>query len=165
LELIYPSGESQTACSNELVNRLDLELQESGEFVILLRDNLNSFTGDYNLTLERILPQPSDSVEITYGQSIVGELTEIGAKDLYTFLGSADTRVRLQGTTSRDIRPCLELVAPDNSRETACSNDFSNELDVTLSQTGTYVVLFRSNVSGFTGNYTLSLQCISGPCG
>jgi hypothetical protein len=60
------------------------------------------------------------------------------------------------------LRPCLELIAPDNVRTVACSNAFAQRIDLTLDQTGTYTVLISA--FSFSGAYALALQCLGGPC-
>ncbi|MDX1521000.1 MAG: hypothetical protein R3264_05200 [Anaerolineae bacterium] len=54
-------------------------------------------------------------------------------------------------------------MAPDNSRTEACGTGNAKEIDVTVEQAGMYGVLVRPWLDG-TGNYSLVVQCLSGPC-
>jgi hypothetical protein len=102
---------------------------------------------------------------INYGDLVTCSINSVGDSDIYRFSVTAGDTIVLQGTwRSGSMRPCIELVAPDNSRLEACANSFSNRIDTTLNQTGTYTILFTDVFSTGTGKYSLDLQCLAGAC-
>jgi hypothetical protein len=140
-------------------------LNQTGTYTILFTDAFSTGTGGYSLALERLIP-PSYTVGlIQYGETINGEINPVGDMDLFFFYGTEGDTIVAQGTyQSGSMRPCIELVAPDNTRTKACANSFSNRIDTTLNQTGTYTILFTDAFSTGTGGYTLTLQCLNGAC-
>jgi predicted phage tail protein len=73
----------------------------------------------------------------------------------------------IRATSATNQQPCIELVAPDNSRSTACNLLGSNLLQLTLLQAGTYIVLMRqgNNIPFASAwSYTLELRCTAGAC-
>jgi hypothetical protein len=100
-------------------------------------------------------------MNFSYGDLIKCTI-ESGDSDIFRFPGFNGENVILQLTSSSSLRPCMELIAPDNTRTVACGNAFSQRIDTTLSLTGTYTVLVSA--FSFSGTYSLALQCVTGTC-
>jgi hypothetical protein len=106
-------------------------------------------------------PEPTD-MNIAYGDLITCSIDQAGDSDTFRFFGTTGEVIVLQGTVqSGPIRPCIELIAPDNSREVACSSSGIHRIDTTLNQTGTFTILLRDYSSSY-GEYALALQCLIG---
>lgn len=163
LQLIAPDASSQTDCENWPTNAIDTVLTQTGTYSVIVYDFWSGATGEYTLTLERLQPPSSDGVPIVYGQTSGGVLDLVGDLDLFTFSGSTADTVRLYAADVSGTHPCLQMIAPDNSRAVACENWPSNQLDQTLTQTGTYSVLL-SDFWNAAGSYNLTLTCLAGPC-
>ncbi len=74
-----------------------------------------------------------------------------------------DEVVVLQATwQSGSLLPCVELIAPDDSRQTACANSWWNRIDAQLDQTGIFSILITDYFGTSTGEYAVTLQCLSG---
>ena len=163
--LVIPNNDRLTACNNAFANSIDTTLGQSGTYAILLMDWFSTGTGGYALSIERLLPPSPNAQPLRYGETTTGDLNPIGDIDLFIFRGVANTTVRIQASwQSGPLRPCIELIAPDNTRTTACSNAFSNSIDSALQQSGTYAILVTDWFSTGTGNYGLTLQCLVGYC-
>jgi hypothetical protein len=109
-------------------------------------------------------PEPTDMF-INYGNLVICSVDQSGDIDVYRFTATTGENVLIQGTwQSGSMRPCIELIAPDNSRLKACDNSFTNRIDTILNQTGTYTILFTDMFGTGTGEYSLALQCLSGAC-
>jgi hypothetical protein len=160
LELVAPDNTRIVACANAFSHRIDSTLTLSGTYTILV--SAFSFSGAYVLALERILPPSPNAQAVQYGSTVQDEISPSGDIDLFFFEASAGARIRLDVASESSLRPCLELIGPDNTRITACENAFSQRIDATLGLTGTYSVL--ASAFSFSGAYSLSLQCLSPPC-
>jgi hypothetical protein len=164
IELIAPDNSRLKACQNAFSNRIDTILNQTGTYVVLV-DVFYLGTGDYTLALERLISPSSNARSIQCNETLADEIDPQGDLDLFFFEGTGDTTIATQVTwQSGTMRPCIELIAPDNSRIKACQNAFSNPINTTLTQTGTYAVLVDVFFLG-TGEYDLSLQYLSGTCG
>jgi Ca2+-binding RTX toxin-like protein len=85
--------------------------------------------------------------------------------DLFYFTGSeGDTIAIIISRQTGSLNPCIELIAPDNSRETACAASHTNRIDTTLGQDGDFIILLRDRNNYYIGEYGLTLQCLTGTC-
>ncbi len=165
MELIAPDNSRMTACNNAFSNSIDTTLSQSGTYIVLIRDWFSTSTGNYGLAIERLRPPSANAQPLQYGGTIANDINPSGDLDLFTFRGVMSTTIRIQSTwQSGSLRPCIELIAPDNARTSACSNAFSNSIQTTLNQSGTYAVLVTDWFSTSIGNYTITLQCLVGYC-
>lgn len=163
IELVAPDNSRTDQCANAFKNRIDTTLSQSGTYTVLV-DAFYGGAGDYSVVLERLMLPSENAQQLPFGSSVGDEINPVGDLDLFTFDGtSGDHIVLTTSWQSGTMRPCVQLVYPDNSRQVACNNAFSNEIDITLNQTGSYAVLAEVFYGG-TGNYNLELQCISGAC-
>jgi hypothetical protein len=163
IELIAPDNSRQIACISSLTNRIDTTLDQTGTFTILLKDVSGVAEGEYALALERLIPHSSNAELIQYGETLVDEINPVGDLDLFFFEGAeGDTVAAIATRQSGSILPCIELIAPDNSRQIACTSSLTNRIDTTLDQTGIFRILY-TDVSGVAeGEYALALQCLIG---
>lgn len=145
---------------------IDTTLPVSGTYSIQVRDQASVFTGNYTLALERVIPASSRARPIGYGQTLQDQIQISGDLDLFTFSGSPGDllSIRVANVSPSSVRPCVELISPSNTREVACNNAFNNEIQTTLVQAGVFVALARDQSNMFTGNYSISVQCLAGPC-
>jgi hypothetical protein len=107
-------------------------------------------------------PEPTD-MAISYGDLITCAIDVAGESDVFRFLGSDGENAVLQVTSLGSFSPCMELVAPDNTRTVECGAAVSQRIDTTLNLTGTYTVLVSALIPS-SGAYTFALQCLTGPC-
>lgn len=164
VELIAPDASRITACSNAFDNRIDTTLSQTGTYTILTDVLVAGTTGGYSLALERLIAASPNAAGVQFGNLYPDSLDLAGDLDLFTFVGEANTTIRIQGTyVSGAMRPCVMLIAPDNSRLSACENSFANTIDTTLTQSGPYAILFTSMVSTTTGGYALAVERLRPP--
>ena len=103
--------------------------------------------------------EPTDMV-VEYGTIVSCSVETSGDTDSYRFNGQSGDVLVIQATYDSGTLPCIELIAPDNSRIEACENSFHNRIDTVLDQTGTYSIIVSSWSSTGTGNYTVGLDCV-----
>ncbi|HKZ79573.1 MAG TPA: hypothetical protein VJ124_14955 [Pyrinomonadaceae bacterium] len=164
IQLIAPDNTTTTACNNAFFNRIDITLNQTGTYTILVDVFFSGTIGNYSLALERLIPPSPNAGAVQHGITYENTLDASGDLDLFVLDGEVNTTVRIQATyQSGSMRPCMELIAPDNSRMTACNNAFSNSIDTTLSQSGPYVILIRDWFSTSTGNYALAIERVRPP--
>jgi hypothetical protein len=127
IELIAPDNSKIIACANAFSNRIDTTLNQSGNYTILVDVLIAGSTGNYSLALERLIAPSPNAAIVQFGELYQGSIDLEGDVDLFTFSGEENTSIRIQGTyVTGSLRPCIELIAPNNSRISACNNAFSN---------------------------------------
>jgi hypothetical protein len=97
---------------------------------------------------------------VEYGDLVTCSIDYVGDTDIFRFSGTSGETVVIRAGGQV---PCIELIAPDNSRISACENAFINQIDTTLDETGIHSIL----VTGWfttTPSYALTLECLAGPC-
>lgn len=150
----------KSACAVSHTNRIDIELSLTGMHTIHLRDYNNNHTGEYALILERLIPRSATAELIEDAETLVDEINPVGDADLFYFNGSeGDTIAVIASRQSGGLYPCIELIAPDNSRESACAVSYTNRIDTTLGQDGDFIVLLRDYNNYHIGGYALTFQC------
>jgi hypothetical protein len=101
---------------------------------------------------------------INYGVLISCSVNIAGDTDTFRFSGTMGEQIVAEvAYQSGTMRPCLQLIAPDTTTTTACANSFSNRIDTTLTQTGTYALVADVWFAGTTGNYSLVLERLIAP--
>ena len=165
VELRSPNGTTQSACANSLTNSLDVILEENGDYILLITDRSGRNAGNYSLTIDSVSNPYPNAVSLTFGRTVTGTLELGGDKDIFLVDGYAGDEVIFHAAyESGGFRPCLTLIAPDGSRNQACENSLTNQMDMTLAETGRYVVLMTDRSNTSTGQYALTLQCVTGAC-
>ena len=165
IELIAPDNSRIEACDISLYNRIDTVLDQTGIYSIIVSDRFGSGTGDYMVGLDRVLPVSEESPEVHFGEEMAGEISPVGDLDLFHLTSSGNDNVALTvAHVDGTLRPCVELVGPDNSRVEACDISLTNEIDTLLDQAGIYSIIVNDRFATGTGNYTIGLQCLSGDC-
>ena len=134
----------------------DIALTETGLHTIVVRHNTNSNTVSYALALDRLSPPAPTARVIDYGQNLQDEINPVGDMDLFVFTGAAGTVVRVSTTNSAGF----EILAPDGAH----LGGSIISADVTLAQTGIHTIFVHHNTNSGTLDYTVSLQCLVGPC-
>ena len=107
-------------------------------------------------------PEPTD-MNIAYGDLITCNIDPVGDSDTFRFFGTEDEVIVIMAASG--FRYCIDLIAPDNSRQTACKSTSRQSIDTTLDQTGTFTILLRDYYGSGSGEYALTLQCLNPPCG
>ncbi|HJQ83214.1 MAG TPA: hypothetical protein VKA21_04000, partial [Candidatus Binatia bacterium] len=104
-------------------------------------------------------PEPT-VMNLAYGDTVTCTRDTDGDSDVFRFAGTAGevAMIYVAGSSSR---PCLELIAPNDARQVACSfGAFDERLDVPLDQTGTWAI----QVTGvFNAEYVLTLERVVPP--
>lgn len=169
MELIAPDNSREEGCSVFNVDQIDTRLNQAGTYTILVRSFWGDRKGAYNLALERLMPPSPDAQQLHYGQNLTaGQIDPAGDMDIFYFEGKSEDVIAIQVTSPDNMMsPCMELIAPDNTREEGCSVFNVDRIDTTLNQSGTYALLVRSFWGDRKGAFNLALQCLNranGPC-
>src|SRR5262245_41626737 len=98
---------------------------------------------------------------VTYGQTIPGELSKPGGIEHY-FTGCANETVGIS-VTANDFAPRIELFAPDEDEAIASVVAAANEKTATfdgvqLPVSGLYTILVSGRTRGARGGYSLTLE-------
>jgi len=129
-----------------------------GTYSIVVYDSFNgTFTGNYNLSLERL--NPGSGPSISFGQKVSGGLV---AGDLNSYVFSAHIGDEVTATmrvTQGNLWPGVGLYSPDGTE--LCSDHRPQSAEIVsciLPSDGSYTLLVYDSFDGtFTGNYDLFL--------
>jgi hypothetical protein len=164
--LSSPAGPSVEACAATLRNRIDAVLEASGTYTITTR--VGPFTvAAYTVAVERLLPPSPGARLLHYEETVTDHINVAGDIDLFWFNGAVNDTISVLASTTAIMPPCLELIAPDNARSTACGFGQSHEIQVTLHQPGPHAILVRQgDTIAFSAAwlYSLRVRCLSGTC-
>ena len=133
-------------------------IPSSGTYNILVKDSFNgTYTGNYNLTLERL--NPGTGPFISYGQSVSGTLLA-GDLNSHVFSANGGDKVAIRMTaTSGNLWPGISLYTPAGVE--LCNDTSSTSAEIascTIPSSGTYTILAYDSFNGIlTGSYSLFL--------
>jgi hypothetical protein len=148
--------------------QVQVTLPESGTYVITVTGNGGGVTayptGTYNLSYERLQPLGPVEAALTSGDLVSEALNDAAEVDVYSFAGQTGDVILLtvsetggfSGTSSARVR----LLSPTLVEVTTFTT--SGQAQVTLPESGTYVITVTGNGGGTTayptGTYNLSYQ-------
>jgi hypothetical protein len=137
-------------------------LLKSGLYTIVCRAHANYYTGNYNLSFQKI-PGPfltltdGDGGDILSGNVVSGNISPKGDIDGYNFYGNAgETVIIVMEDTGDPWGEWVELYDPDGDKETS-GFDINGHL---LLKSGLYTIVCRAHANYYTGSYNLSLSKI-----
>ena len=139
---------------NSANTRFDFEtvLPSNGTYFFLVQGFVDS-AFDYSFRI--ITPDTLSSTEITIGETIKGNIEEVGEKDTYTFSAEAGQRLfydGLNGSSNIDVG----LLSPSGINLFGFQNSNSDRAPVTLIESGTYQLIVDGS-GATTGNYSFQL--------
>ena len=173
VELFDPTGVivSDTFCNSSTVGcslKVDETLAVSGQYLINVSDNNSVQTDAYTLQLERIPPivpaQPLDYAVPT--DDTISPATDL---DFFAFNANAGNTIRLSLLTQSRLDGRVEVRDPNGA---VVYDEFCNAgtsgctltTDLSLPITGTYLIHVSDFIGVQANDYTISINCIFGPC-
>jgi TPP-dependent 2-oxoacid decarboxylase len=152
-EVIVFSGNSQQ----------QLTLTETGTYVLQIRTNNLVSTGSYSIGMECLQPLNSVDATLACGAPPFSGFIEASAEvDQITFPGQNGQRVTLTLTAAGfpfGATATATLFSPTLAEVIVFSGNSQQQL--TLTETGTYVLQIRTNNLVSTGGYALGLACLA----
>jgi uncharacterized protein (TIGR03437 family) len=138
-----------------------LTLTESGTYLIQVRANNLVSTGSYSLGLECLLPTSPVDVTLACGGLVSRPLSAAAQVDQLTFAGQANQRVTLTLTGSDFPFGATATATVFSPAAVALVTfDANSQRQLSLTETGTYVIQVRANNLVSTGAYSLGLECL-----
>ncbi len=134
-----------------------ISLPSIGTYTIIAGDYDGSYSGTYNLTLERL--NPGTGATVSFGQTKSGNLA-VGDLDSHVFSASAGNKVIIRmSTTSGYLSPYIRLFDPAGT-EIGNSWGFTNAevKSISLPSTGTYTIIAGDYDGSYSGTYNLTLE-------
>jgi len=163
LTVFAPSGAlAGTIHSNSQAN---FTLSQSGTYVIRLSATNLSTIGSYNVNFECLAP-PSAAVSLTCGTLASGQITAPAQVDLFTFSGQTGQVVSLAiasnggFTNNPSASNSAELTVFAPSGTAAGTIHSNSQANLTLAQSGTYVIRVNATNLSTTGSYNLNFECL-----
>lgn len=148
-------------------SRLEIRIDESGEYEIQATSYASDATGDYTLTVrglsEQGRPAGGDTVERGELNRTDRELDSGEYYDLYTFEGRRGQEVVIE-MESDDFDTYIILEGPDGERWTNDDGGSGTDsrLQLDLPDSGVYRVFASSYADGATGDYRLTISGLDG---
>jgi hypothetical protein len=120
------------------------------------------------LLLERVLPNPYPARTIRFAETLSDRIDPIPDVDLFTFDGLAGSSVAITASrtdgTNIYFEPCVLLWAPDSVQWADFAPGGTHTVQLTLPLTGSYTVGVTDYTADNSGDYTVTLACLGGPC-
>jgi hypothetical protein len=168
IDLIAPSSSTVTACASSNFNSVVATLNEPGLYAIRVRENANDNSGDYMLLLDRVLPNPTPARLLHSSETLTDRIDPLSDMDLFTFDGVAGSNVAVTASrtdgTNIYFAPCVGVWAPDSALTLTCTGSGSQTVQMTLPVTGSYTVGITDQTVDTPGYYSVTLDCLGGPC-
>jgi hypothetical protein len=138
-----------------------LTLGETGTYIIQIRASDLVATGSYNIGLECLQPLAPIDATLGCGALLSGTLETPGEVDQITFAGQADQRVTLTMVlTSGFFARTATATVFSPTRATVITFNANSQHQLTLEETGTYVIQIRASDLVAIGGYTVGLECL-----
>lgn len=158
-EIVRPDG---TTLCETIVGKLTCVANVTGTHTLLLYDFNGTRTGNYSAYVQR-LNNPVGCTPVAYGAAADGAIGVAAETDCYTFSGAQNKSVRITVvTTSGTLGAYKEVTKPNG--DTLCGNIVS-QLDCSLNTSGSHTILVDDFNGTRTGQYRLTLTCLTPPCG
>ena len=139
-------------------------MPESGTYVVKVTASDLTNTGSYAIGLECIVPPSPDAVALSCGSRVDGTITAGAEADLFTFTGTAGEVVALLLSETvaftGNQAPFATVFSPTGVEVTSF---FPAQREITLPESGTYVVKVTASDLTNTGSYAIGLECIVPP--
>ena len=153
LLLYSPTGTLVSSCFNNGQCEITATAPDTGTYLITAYDYDSDNTGDYTLLVQRP-NNPTNTTALTYGEQVLGNITNGAMLDTYTFSGTSGDQILIQMNNAAFVSQ-LRLYAPNGTLLQQAAEGLFSDINVTLPASGTYV-LIASDVNGWsTGAYTL----------
>jgi len=140
-------------------NNVVLTLEEEGDYTVQVRDDNFTETGSYTIGLEGLKPISPAPSAVVKGGIVSGDITARTEKDQWAFTGNAGDRIQLITTstaTQSGFSAFTDLYAPSGTRVTGFWA--GNNVELTLPETGTYMLQVRDDNYVETGKYTIGFE-------
>ncbi|MFT3785808.1 MAG: SdrD B-like domain-containing protein [Tepidisphaeraceae bacterium] len=159
VDLIAPNGTFVDTTFRGTTGRFTLSL--SGTYILQVRDNNLTETGNYTVGLETLKSPSPDALWIVPGTQRSGSIATPAEIDQYSFLADAsDTvRVTLADTASSPYYPEGDLFGPAGQYIGTFFRGTTQSF--TLPAKGRYTLQFRDNNLTETGNYNFTVSWIN----
>lgn len=158
-EVFAPSG-SLVAQFWPNTNVVLTDFRETGTYMVQVRDNNYTDTGNYTIGLEGIRPISPGPVALVKGGIATGSILTALEKDQFTFSAKPGDRYEIISTSTArttGFTAYTEVFAPSGTLIAQFWPD-TNVVLQDFRETGTYMVQVRDNNYTDTGNYTIGLE-------
>ena len=140
-------------------------MSESGTYLVRIKANQLTATGSYNLGLSCLLPTDPPATPVVCGDLLSGSIDASGEADFYNFTGNVGDVIEVTltetgsswGGSFGDNDPRATVFSPTGAVVVAF--DATKRQEITLTESGTYLVRINANQLTATGSYNLGLDC------
>jgi hypothetical protein len=140
-------------------------IKQSGVYTLMVDDLSVSATGEFTLHTQR-LNNPGNATALDFGPEVAGAIDQPAALDAYTFVGETNDVVSVtMRRTAGTFQPHLRIYS--SGGELVCNTWDNDEALIghcPLTAAGRYTIIADDLNAQLVGNYTVSLECVDGPC-
>lgn len=154
--------------AGNLNSRIIATLPQDGSYRIVAHSYNRSTSGAYRITLNISASQSDgdDGRWLSYGQTLQGAINPSSDRDIYYFNAVAGRTLNLRmRKLSSSLDSYLELYSPEGSKiaeNDDSGGDFNSWIVTDVSTAGTYRIVARSYNGNSMGDYSISLDALSG---
>ncbi len=142
-----------------------LTLPKDGTYLVQVRDDNLSETGDYKLGLEKVNPASPNPLATVMGGIVNQQISQSLEKDQFTFQGSAGEVVQLvltrTGSINANFKPYIKVYGLANNGTPLRSFWYDQDVQFTLPKTGTYLIQVQDDNLRETGTYKIGLEKVN----
>jgi hypothetical protein len=167
---LYPPGGFVAEVNSNSGDRIDVQLQRTGTYTILVEEYGNDHSGTYTVSLMNVTAGPYTSGGDTNGGTIVsndvttGSMSGVGDIDAYTFNGTFGQRflVIAMATGGAGYNTAIAAYPPNGGPSPNFTT--TDRVEFVCNATGLWTLLVEDSGNDVAGNYTLSiLNITAGP--
>jgi hypothetical protein len=156
---LYGPGRDTVAVVNS-ARPIDLVLPADGPYLVRLGGAPVSATGAYALAFEGLDPPSPDSIRLAYGTVHSGQIVDPAEIDIFTINAVAGetivvTLTETGGFATQFAAPAITIYTP--SRDVLTAFNAGGARQLTLLETGRYVLRVNGAPIGATGSYNLGI--------
>lgn len=160
---LYPPGGGGNEGASNSGDKLDVQLQHTGTYTVVVEDYGNDNAGTYSLSYLNVTGGPLTNVAdanggpITSNQVLSGTVSDVGDMDAYTFSGTFGQRVLVIAVETAGAGFNTDIVVYPPNGGAAVIYTASDRVDFLMNATGTWTVMIEDNGNDIAGSYTMSL--------
>ncbi len=143
---------------------LDLSVDQTGTWSILVAVTYNNAVMEYTLSLERVVPPSANATAMKSGDLLADEINPIGDIDLFYFNVCGVSTWNVQITRTGLGSPQFCLYRPDGTLVSCPYNAAAASATYTIEQPGIHAILVGEWGSNSTLPYNATLSCVAGDC-
>ncbi|MEM7164579.1 MAG: hypothetical protein AAF581_03905 [Planctomycetota bacterium] len=161
---LYPPSSTSTPILQDLNGENQIDLTESGTYILRVHDDNLAHTGNYAVEYNTIAPASNQCgvQAVSCGQNVTSTIAVTSEQHFYAIDAQAGDTISLVlwQTGGSNFTVHGDLYAPGGAT-VPLATDLNGENQIDVTQTGTYTLIVHASTFYYTGNYSLEFSTIA----